>query len=127
MKIVLDTHIILHAAADALSEKRSALLEVPSNELYISAVSLWEITKLSEFGYATFDQGFEHFMRSLCAHPRYAIVPYSADLMITLGALAPKLHKDPADQLIAATAVLLGASLMTDDGKLKKAKVATVV
>ena len=48
----------------------------------LSAVTLWELTKLVELGYLSLPDGFERFMHYLCAHPRYEIVQYDAKLMI---------------------------------------------
>ncbi len=120
MRIVLDTHIVIHAARGALERERVDLLESPTSELFIAAVSLWEITKLVELGHLVFPDGFDRFMRELCAHPRYRIAQYDADLMIETLRVAPQMHKDPADQLIVATARVLGASLMTDDDRMRR-------
>jgi PIN domain nuclease of toxin-antitoxin system len=90
-------------------------------------VSLWELTKLVELGHLSMPDGFERFMRELCGHPRYSIVPYDADLMVELLAVAPKLHKDPADQIVVATARVLGAVLMTDDARIRRSKLVDVV
>lgn len=126
MKIVLDTHIVVHAANDSLDPARKRVLDDTSVELFISAVSLWELTKLVEFGYLDMPSGFERFMRQLCNHPRYTIAQYDAELMIELLAIAPKLHRDPADQIIVATARRLGASLMTDDKAIRKSRLVSI-
>jgi PIN domain nuclease of toxin-antitoxin system len=122
MRIVLDTHVVIHAANDVLDPARKRLLADPTAELFISAVTLWEITKLVELGHLAMPDGFDVFMRELCTHPRYTIAHYDADLMVVLLELAPKLHKDPADQIIVATARQLGASLMTDDKRIRRSR-----
>ena len=127
MRIVLDTHVVVHAARDDLAPARKRLLEDEANELLISAVTLWELTKLVELGYLAMPDGFDRFLRQLCAHPRYAIAQYSADLMIELLQVAPRLHKDPADQIIVATARVHGASLMTDDARIRRSKLVPLV
>ncbi|HSS38547.1 MAG TPA: type II toxin-antitoxin system VapC family toxin [Polyangia bacterium] len=127
MNIVLDTHIVVHAAAGAISSQRKELLEDSSSRLFISAVTLWEITKLVEFGQISLPDGFDRFMRDLCAHPRYAIAQYDAPLMIELLAVAKRMHKDPADQIIVATALRLGAALMTDDVRIRRSEIVKVV
>ncbi len=127
MKIVLDTHIIVFAAADSLSMARRRQLDDSAAELFLPAVSLWEITKLVELGHLRMPDGFDRFIRDLCAHPRYTIVPYDAALMIELLAVAPRMHKDPADQLVVATARILGAALMTDDVRIRRSKLVDVI
>ena len=127
MKIVLDTHIVVFAASGTLASTRKRLLDEPSNELFVSAVSLWEITKLVELGHLSMPDGFERFMRDLCGHPRYSITQYSADLMVELLSVAPQLHKDPADQIVVATARVLGAAVMTDDTRIRRSKLVEVI
>lgn len=122
MKIVLDTHIVIHAANDTVTSARKRLLDDPTAELFISAVTLWELTKLVELGHLEMPDGFDRFMHELCDHPRYTIAQYDADLMIELLEIAPKLHKDPADQIIVATARRLGAVLMTNDTRIRKSR-----
>jgi len=127
VKIVLDTPIVVHAANDDLEPARKRLLDDPSSELFISAVTLWELTKLVELGRLSMPDGFDRFIRGLCAHPRYAIAPYDAELMITLLATAKKMHGDPADQIIVATAMRLDAALMTNDARIRRAGLTQIV
>lgn len=127
MKIVLDTHIVVHAANDTLTPARKRLLNDDGSDLLVSAVTLWELTKLVELGRLNMPDGFERFVRDLCGHPRYTIAPYDAALMIELLDVAPKMHKDPADQIIVATARVLGASLMTNDKRIRRSKLVPVL
>lgn len=127
MRIVLDTHIVVHAANAALDARRTRLLDDPASELLISAVTLWELTKLVELGHLVVSDGFPRFMRALCSHPRYRVVPYDAELMVELLAVAPKMHKDPADQVIVATARTQSAKLMTNDTRIRRSKLVEVL
>jgi PIN domain nuclease of toxin-antitoxin system len=127
VRIVLDTHIVVEAANDDLEPARKRLLEDSSSELFVSAVTLWELTKLVELGRLVIPSGFERFIRDLCAHPRYTIAQYDAALMIELLRITPKMHKDPADQLIVATALRLDAALMTNDVRIRRARLAQIV
>jgi len=127
MKVVLDTHVVIHAANDELEPARKRVVEDPAAHLFVSAVTLWEITKLVELDRLSMPEGCDDFMRKLCCHPRYSIAQYDAELMIELLALAPKLPGDPADQIIVATARCLGASLMTDDRRIRKSRLVEVL
>ncbi len=127
MRIVLDTHIVVHAANDDLEPARKGLLENPSSDLFVSAVTLWELTKLVELGHLVLPDGFDRFMRDLCGHPRYTIAQYDAELMIELLRTARKMHRDPADQIIVATALRLDAALMTNDLRIRRAGLAKIV
>ena len=46
MNLLLDTHLLIWAASmpERLSSAVSKLMEQPENQLYFSALSLWEIT-----------------------------------------------------------------------------------
>ncbi len=48
MKLLLDTHIWLWSALDParLSRRVAAALENPTNELWLSPISLWEVLTL---------------------------------------------------------------------------------
>lgn len=127
MRIVLDTHIVVYAANDELEPGRKRLLESPASELFVSSVTLWELTKLVELGHLAMPDGFERFMRDLCAHPRFTIAHYDAELMITLLRVAPKLHRDPADQIIVATALRIDAALMTNDARIRRSGLTKLV
>ena len=127
MRIVLDTHIVVHAANDNLEAPRKRLLDNPGSELFVSAVTLWELTKLVELGHLAFPDGFDRFIRDLCGHPRYTIAQYDAPLMIELLRTAGKMHKDPADQIIVATAIRLDAVLMTNDLRIRRSGLAKTV
>ena len=127
MRIVLDTHIVIHAANGKLEPARNELLDEPTANLFISAVTLWEITKLVELGHLAMPDGFDRFMRELCNHPRYTIAQYDAELMLELLEIAPKLHRDPADQIIVATARRFNAALMTDDKRIRRSRLVEVL
>ena len=43
MKYLLDTHILLWAAAGKLSQRTIKYIEDESNDLYFSSVSIWEV------------------------------------------------------------------------------------
>ena len=55
-------------------------------------------------------------MRSL---PELRVEPVSADIAALAGSLPDPMHGDPADRLISATAMLLGAPLVTGDQRLR--------
>ena len=47
--------------------------------------------------------------------------------MLELLEIAPRMHKDPADQIVVATARRLGASLMTDDARIRRSRLVPVL
>jgi PIN domain nuclease of toxin-antitoxin system len=127
MKIVLDTHIIIHAAANSLAPGRVQLLQKKDTELLFSSISLWEITKLHQLGRFSVEDGLEVFLRKIATHKRYLEVGLSVEVLVAVAEIASKMHKDPADQIIVATALTNGAHLMTDDKLIRKSGVVKVV
>ena len=61
MKFLLDTNIFLFAIEDSkrISKKAISLLEDDSNELFLSHVSLWEITIKHSIGKLQFLDGLK--------------------------------------------------------------------
>ena len=64
MKFLLDTNIFLFAIEDSkrISKKAISLLEDDSNELFLSHVSLWEITIKHSIGKLQFLDGLKKTM-----------------------------------------------------------------
>lgn len=122
MRIVLDTHILIHAARGDLSKARSALLSDPQNTLHYSAISLWEISKLSELRRIEPAGGLSHFLDQIFHHPKYQVENLNPAILVRATEISSKMHRDPADQLIVATALVLDAKLMTDDQQIEKCR-----
>lgn len=127
MKILLDTHIILFSNTNQLSEKRLALLENSKNELFISQISLWEIIKLYELKRITPQRSIEHFLMSIYHHPKYNILDLNPQILLKALDIAPKMHKDPSDQIIVASAISNNTVLMTNDKLIKKSKLVDTI
>lgn len=127
MKIVLDTHVLIYAAAGKISLGRSQLLKRKENQLIYSSISLWEISKLFQLGRLNPEGGLEVFLRRIIGHSRYTEVGFSPEILLTMVSIAEKMQKDPADQLVVATALALGARLMTDDVLIRKSKLVEVL
>jgi PIN domain nuclease of toxin-antitoxin system len=122
MRILLDTHILVHAARGDVSKAREEILNDPQNSLHYSAISLWEIAKLAELGRIRPEGGARAFLDRIFHHPRYQIENFTPEILAQVTELGSRMHKDPADQLIVATALAMDAKLMTDDRQIEKSK-----
>ena len=127
MKIVLDTHILIHASTGKLTRARIELLNDGRNILFFSSISLWEITKLYEHRRIRPEREIQAYLSQFTQHPKYTSVGLTPEVLACVLQVAPKLHKDPADQLIVATALTLSAKLMTDDQKIQDAGIVETV
>jgi len=114
MKLLLDTHLLLWAAAGSgLSAKAVDLLEDPANDLVFSAASIWEVAIKSAIGRPDFDLDAGLFRRALLesGYQELAITGAHAAAVAVL----PDLHRDPFDRILIAQAVVEEIALLTAD------------
>jgi len=115
MHLLLDTHLLLWAAAtpERLSKEAVALIENPDNTLVFSAASLWEIMIKHGLGRTDFraDPGL---LRRGLVENGYQELPITSAHAIAVGHLPP-IHKDPFDRMLVAQAVSDGMLLLTGD------------
>ncbi len=119
MKLLLDTHIWLWALLDPdrLSPAVRAALASSENELWLSPISVWEAHLLAERGRVRIDSApAEWVERMVQALPRREAA-LTTDIAVASRRLALS-HEDPADRFLAATAQVLGLTLVTADARL---------
>ncbi len=121
MKVyALDTHTLVQLADDTLSAARKALLQGSSAPIVVSQMSLWELSKLIELGRVVPEgESPLHYLRRFEGHPRLRIEGLTAEVLARTIEIAPQMHKDPADQVIVATALVHKAVLLTNDTKIR--------
>lgn len=114
MKILVDTHIFLWMLSypGRLNEKRHRDLESPTNEVFLSAMSIAELMIKHSIG--KIDIEFDPL--EMAQEIGLEVLNFSgADAMI-LGEL-PLHHKDPFDRMLIAQSLTNRLSLMSDDSK----------
>lgn len=114
MKLLLDTHLLLWAAAGSgLSDKAAALIGDPQNELLFSAASICEVAMKASLGRGDFNLDAGLFRRALLSsgYEELAITSAHAAAITAL----PDLHRDPFDRILVAQAVVEGVTLLTAD------------
>ena len=121
--IVLDTHVLLY---DALSPKklsrpaRAALEEgSASNALACSDISLWEIAMLIARGRVPVDTDAVEFLDDLVHARSVRVLPISSRIAV-IAQSDQFAHGDPADRIIAATALAHRSRLVSADERLRK-------
>jgi PIN domain nuclease of toxin-antitoxin system len=115
MNLLLDTHILLWAAAEPqkLPAEASALLTDENNRLYFSAASIWEVVIKNGLERPDFRID-PHLLRRGLLDNGYEELAISS--MHTLGvAHLPPIHKDPFDRILVAQAEAEGFLLLTVD------------
>ena len=132
LTLLLDTHVLLWWLLDRgdLSPRQVQTLaheEASGAALAISAMTLWEIAKLVERGRVDLQQSPDAFMDELERSPRLAILPITPRIALESTRLGPAFHRDPADQLIVATARVHGLGLVTADERIRRSGVVALI
>jgi PIN domain nuclease of toxin-antitoxin system len=120
--IVLDTHICVWwvHGDPALSADHSRL--ITGNEttgIGISAISCWEVAKLVQLGRLTLPISIDDWFRNALAYPGVQLLELTPQIAVESTQLPGAFHKDPADQLIVATARVHGCELLTQDRRIR--------
>ena len=119
--IILDTHtwIWLVSEPSKLSQKAHAAINY-AETIGVCPISCWEIATKVAQGKLILDREVQVWVQQALARPHVTLTAISAEIAITAGQLGQQgLHGDPADQLIAATAMEHGAELVTKDENLR--------
>ncbi|HWX53203.1 MAG TPA: type II toxin-antitoxin system VapC family toxin [Verrucomicrobiae bacterium] len=116
MKLLLDTHIWLWSVMEPkrLGPRTARELNLPENELWLSPVSTWEALLLARKGRITLQGDLDTWFSDATANTKET--PLSHEIVIAAHRL--QMHADPADRFLAATAQVLGLTLVTADEKL---------
>jgi PIN domain nuclease of toxin-antitoxin system len=126
VRLLLDTHIWLWSLAEPKRLSRRVLHELrdPNNELWLSPVSTWEALLLHAKGRIRLHGNLRDWAANATMHLREA--PLTHEIVVAAHEL-PLPHQDPADRFLAATAGVLGLTLVTaDDRLLGLGKIATL-
>lgn len=119
MTPLLDTHVLLWLVGEPkrLSRKARQLIERASSKdgLAIASITLWELAKLAALRRISVQGTIANWTTELLTTTGVAVLdltPTIAELSTTFG---PEYSKDPADQIIGATARAHGMPLITAD------------
>jgi PIN domain nuclease of toxin-antitoxin system len=112
----LDTHILLFALEGKLTAHEKAILATA--HWGISAIVLWEITKLHQKRKIALGLESPPLLRAL---GRIQIWPITIEVCLNLSAL--DFSSDPADELIASTSLTYNVPLVTRDDRIRTSKI----
>jgi len=113
MKILLDTHILLWAAADELPKEASRYIDDMANELLFSPASIWEVIIKRGLDRPDFFVDPASLYGGLIS-AGYEELPITGRHTLLVSNLPP-LHKDPFDRILLAQAASEGIPLLTSD------------
>ena len=119
--ILLDTHIWVWwvSRPDRLQPRRRELLELGADRVFgVSIISCWEVAKLVEYGRLKLDRTVGLWIESALAEPGVSLLHLTPQIVVESTQLPQPFHRDPADQLLVATARVFQCPIMTEDTKI---------
>ncbi|MGA7936427.1 MAG: type II toxin-antitoxin system VapC family toxin [Kovacikia sp.] len=116
MRILLDTHIFLwFISGDArLSTDVRDAIRDPSNEVYLSAISVWEAIVKYQLGKLPLPESPETYLPKQRDLHQIVILALDESSVAQLGKLPP-LHRDPFDRMLICQALQNGLTIATVD------------
>jgi PIN domain nuclease of toxin-antitoxin system len=127
--ILLDTHVLIWMSSDPkrLSKRaREAIREARQKTgIAVASITLWELAWLAENRRIVVSGSVESFVRDTVS--RVIVIPMTPEIVALAVRLPAVYPKDPADRLIASTAIIDGIPLVTADERIRQAKVAQTI
>ncbi len=126
MKILLDTCTFLWIISGSpdLSDNARKIFTDPSNEVYLSAASAWEIIVKHRLGKLPLPDPADRFIKKWRIAHDIAPLPIDEDAVLQLSRL-PDYHKDPFDRILICQAVAGSMVILTPDQHINKYPVRT--
>ena len=116
MKLLLDTCTFLWIVAGAaeLSPRARDLFQAVDNEVYLSAVSAWEIAVKQGLGRLRLPDAPDRFVPEMRDAHGIASLPLDEESALHASRL-PALHGDPFDRILVCQAIVHGLTILTPD------------
>ena len=123
MNILLDTNAWIWAveSPERLPTKARQLLDDRAEyPLGLSAISPWEVAKKASLGKLALSIALEQWV-SRALDPRLvSLLPLAPEISVESCRLPGQIHRDPADQIIVATARVHDLTLVTGNRRLQQ-------
>jgi len=119
--IILDTHVWVWwvHADDRLTPAQARLIEAnESGRIGVSAITCWEVAKLVERRRLVLPTRLEEWFELALSYPGVSLVELTPAIVVESTRLPGEFHRDPADQIIVATARVHDCPLVTSDRRI---------
>lgn len=119
--IVLDTHVWVwwvHGDEHLTSTQVEVITAYEEDVIGVSAISCWEIAKLVEYNRLELPCTLEEWFKQALNYPGVHLLALTPEIAIESTRLPGQFHRDPADQIIVATARVYDCALVTSDKKI---------
>jgi PIN domain nuclease of toxin-antitoxin system len=119
--IVLDTHAWLWWVSDPSKLGKAGRQALRSSRaIGVPAICCLEVATLAARGRIVLDRPVMEWLHVALDQPRVDLLPVSPAVAVQAATFPPQFPGDPADRLIAATALLEFAPLITKDERLTR-------
>ena len=121
--ILLDTHIWVwwvHGAPQLTEAHRDLLTEHESTGIGVSVISCWEVAKLVERRRLVLPTPVTEWMDEALRYPGIRVLDLTPAIAVESTRLPGEFHRDPADQIIVATARIHDCPLVTEDELIRR-------
>ena len=119
--IILDTHIWIwwvHGDVSLPPPIRALLDSSEQTAIGVSAISCWEVAKLVECKRLSLPCPIFDWLQQALAYPGVQLLDLSPRIAVESTQLPGTFHRDPADQMLVATARVFQCPIMTEDAKI---------
>ena len=119
--IILDTHIWIKWVLDESQLPSVFCDKIRDHEtdgLGVSVISCWEVAKLIELKRLSFEIDVHDWINQALSYPGIQLIEFSPRIAVESTQLPGEFHRDPADQIIVATARVHDCPLLTMDKKI---------
>jgi PIN domain nuclease of toxin-antitoxin system len=119
--IILDTHIWVwwvHGDASLPAKARTLIDSSEQTAIGVSAISCWEVAKLVERQRLSLPCPVFDWIEQALSYPGVQLLELSPRICAESTQLPGIFHRDPADQIIVATARIFDVPLVTVDDKI---------
>jgi PIN domain nuclease of toxin-antitoxin system len=123
VKLLLDTHVWIWSLLEPerLGRRVQEALQSRRNELWLSPISVWEFLVLVEKGRMEVQPDAQEWLSEAFVRMPLEEAPLTHEIA-RQSRLVDLQHEDPADRFLAATAKVLGLTLVTADKRLIPAR-----
>jgi PIN domain nuclease of toxin-antitoxin system len=117
---LLDTHVFLWTvfSPNSLSPKARKTIEDPSNTIYVSAVTYWEISLKYAIGKLTLTNVLPDALPDIGRRMNFEILDVDGETASSFYKLPRHVHKDPFDRFIVWQGIRRKMTLITKDADL---------
>ena len=121
MRLLLDTHTLLWWWQDdrRLSKRAASAIADEANTVLVSAASAWEIATKHRIGKLPGAEAAVRQFTELIAADGFTHLAITSQHAIKAGGFVTE-HRDPFDRMLAAQAIIEGATLVTNDMAMKQ-------